>query len=317
VKPLSEIMLYKSLATAVVALHLGYVGFVVVGQVLILLGLVLRWQWTRNLRFRVIHLVMTEVVALEGFFGIRCPMTDWQELLETSARVENVSAAPPAAPALVSELNPMAVAQIETPEPQRQIPALEPIQSEQAPDVEPMPPAQTPLQGPAAFPKSDSGPAPANGPAPDNSTTEDDGSTTFVGRLINSILFVPVRQEVLDMWYVRFGLLTLAVFLVFPPRRGAWTRLGLTGVILVWTGLLFACAALYGMKSQQEDISTPADAKVSQTASQGLVVAKAGNSTPSLLEVSQRYLPVACGVAMVVAGAGCWWRGRNQVRLET
>jgi hypothetical protein len=291
-------MLYKVLATAVVALHLGYVGFVVVGQVLILLGLVLRWQWTRNLRFRVIHLVMTEVVALEGLFGIRCPMTDWQELLETSARVENVTTAPP--PALVPKLSPIAVAQIETPKQQEQIPALEPILSGQVPDVEPAPPAQAPPSAPAPFPQPDSNPTPANDPAPGNAPPDDDGTTTFVGRLLNSILFVPVRQEVLDQWYVRFGLLTLAVFLVFPPRRGAWTRLGLTGVILVWTGLLFAAAALYGMKSQEVDANS-APTKEVGFLSQG----------------QQRYLPVACGVAMVIAGAGCLCRGRSQVRLET
>jgi hypothetical protein len=289
-------MLYKVLATAVVALHLGYVGFVVVGQVLILLGLVLRWQWTRNLRFRVIHLVMTEVVALEGLFGIRCPMTDWQELLETSARVENVTAAPPPVPVVVPEPSPVAVAKVEMPEPQEQIPALEPIQAEQ--DVVDPPQAQTPQ--PVPFPQPDPKSTPANDPAPDNSTPADDGSTTFVGRLLNSILFVPVRQEVLDQWYVRFGLLTLAVFLVYPPRRGAWTRLGLTGVILVWTGLLFAAAALYGLKAEE------GDANSAPTKEFGFI-------SPSL----QRYLPVACGVAMVIAGAGCLCRGRNQIRPET
>jgi len=292
-------MLYKVLATAVVALHLGYVGFVVVGLALILLGLVLRWQWTRNLRFRVIHLVMTEVVALEGFFGIRCPMTDWQELLETSARVE-MTAAPPPAPLVVPEPGPVAVAKIETPEPQEQIPALEPIQAEQDPVVEPPPQGQTSQPAPAPFPQPDPKSAPANDPAPDNATPADDGSTTFVGRLLNSILFVPVRQEVLDQWYVRFGLLTLAVFLVYPPRRGAWTRLGLTGVILVWTGLLFAAAALYGLKAQEGGTNSAPTKEV-------------GFLSPSL----QRYLPVACGVAMVIAGAGCLCCGRNQVRSET
>lgn len=292
-------MLYKVLATAVVALHLGYVGFVVVGQVLILLGLVLRWQWTRNLRFRVIHLVMTEVVALEGLFGIRCPMTDWQEFLETSARAESVTTAPPPAPLVAPGPGPVAVITIETPEPQKQIPALEPILSGQVPDVEPTPPAQAPQSAPAPFPQPDSNPTPANDPAPGNALPDDDGTTTFVGRLLNSILFVPVRQEVLDQWYVRFGLLTLAVFLVFPPYRGAWTRLGLTGVILVWTGLLFVAAALYGMKSQEVDVNSSAAKEV------GL-----------LSPASQRYLPVACGVAMVIAGAGCLCRGRSAGRLE-
>jgi hypothetical protein len=40
-------MFYSFLADVVVALHVAYVGFVVVGLLLILLGLPLRWSWGR------------------------------------------------------------------------------------------------------------------------------------------------------------------------------------------------------------------------------------------------------------------------------
>ena len=40
------------LADGVVALHVSYVAFVVLGQLLILAGVVFRWQWVRNFWFR-------------------------------------------------------------------------------------------------------------------------------------------------------------------------------------------------------------------------------------------------------------------------
>ena len=74
-------ILYTIFADCVVALHLGYVAFVLVGQLLILLGIGLGWQWVRNLRFRVVHLLMVEVVALEGAFNIYCPLTYLEQAL--------------------------------------------------------------------------------------------------------------------------------------------------------------------------------------------------------------------------------------------
>jgi Protein of Unknown function (DUF2784) len=71
-----------------VALHFAYVGFVVVGQLLICIGVVLRWRWVRNLWFRLAHLLAIGVVALEGIFGITCPLTVWEAELRELAGQE-------------------------------------------------------------------------------------------------------------------------------------------------------------------------------------------------------------------------------------
>src|SRR5262249_30053427 len=49
-------VLYKLAADLVVVVHFGYVSFVLVGQVLILLGVMCRWRWVRNPWFRWLHL---------------------------------------------------------------------------------------------------------------------------------------------------------------------------------------------------------------------------------------------------------------------
>ena len=39
---------YDLLADLVVAVHVGYVSYVVIGQAAILLGVLLRWNWVRR-----------------------------------------------------------------------------------------------------------------------------------------------------------------------------------------------------------------------------------------------------------------------------
>jgi hypothetical protein len=74
-------LLYRILADLVVAVHVGYVAFVVVGQILIWAGLLLRWRWVRNPVFRWVHLVMMAVVGLEAAFDVTCPLTSWEATL--------------------------------------------------------------------------------------------------------------------------------------------------------------------------------------------------------------------------------------------
>jgi len=74
-------MSYSFLADGVVVLHVTYVSFVVVGQLLIWLGLALRWGWVRNPWFRVIHLLAIVIVGLEAACGIDCPLTVWEDRL--------------------------------------------------------------------------------------------------------------------------------------------------------------------------------------------------------------------------------------------
>jgi hypothetical protein len=63
------------LADIIAIIHLGYVIFVILGFILILMGIVCRWKWIRNLWFRMIHLVAIVGVALEALLGINCPLT--------------------------------------------------------------------------------------------------------------------------------------------------------------------------------------------------------------------------------------------------
>jgi hypothetical protein len=72
---------YAFLADLIVALHVAYVGFVVVGQLAIVLGLALGWRWVRNPWFRVLHLVAIVIVGVEAAWGITCPLTRWENEL--------------------------------------------------------------------------------------------------------------------------------------------------------------------------------------------------------------------------------------------
>ena len=76
---------YRILADLVVVLHFAFVAFVVVGLVLILIGLGLRWGWIRNLWFRVVHLLAIGLVAVQAWFGITCPLTTWENALRDAA----------------------------------------------------------------------------------------------------------------------------------------------------------------------------------------------------------------------------------------
>jgi hypothetical protein len=71
-------MWYGYLADVVVAIHVGYVGYVVIGQLLIWAGLACRWGWVRNPWFRWTHLVAISLVAGEAVFNITCPLTAWE-----------------------------------------------------------------------------------------------------------------------------------------------------------------------------------------------------------------------------------------------
>jgi hypothetical protein len=76
---------YAAVADFIVAIHTLYVGFVVVGLLLILIGLVCRWQWVRNPWFRIIHLLAIGIVAAEALCGYTCPLTTWERGLRALA----------------------------------------------------------------------------------------------------------------------------------------------------------------------------------------------------------------------------------------
>lgn len=77
--------MYGFLADLVVAVHIAYVSFVLLGELAILVGIAFGWQWIRNPWFRWTHLVAIAIVAVEAILGITCPLTDLEDLLRTWA----------------------------------------------------------------------------------------------------------------------------------------------------------------------------------------------------------------------------------------
>lgn len=78
-------MIYGYLADLMVAVHVAYVAFVVVGQLLILIGWMAGWSWVRNFWFRALHLLAIGFVAFEEFIDMRCPLTVWEEQFRAMA----------------------------------------------------------------------------------------------------------------------------------------------------------------------------------------------------------------------------------------
>jgi hypothetical protein len=74
-------MWYIVLADLVVAAHVGYVSFVVLGQIAILLGWAFNWSWVRNRWFRGAHLLAMSIVAFETIIELRCPLTSLENYL--------------------------------------------------------------------------------------------------------------------------------------------------------------------------------------------------------------------------------------------
>src|SRR5881394_3773356 len=78
-------MLYKLAADAIVVLHVGYVAFVVIGQLSVLVGILCRWGWIRNPWFRWLHLAAISIVVVEALLGIICPLTTAETWLRSRA----------------------------------------------------------------------------------------------------------------------------------------------------------------------------------------------------------------------------------------
>ena len=71
-------MNYLLLADGVLAVHVGFVLFVILGLVLTLLGGALGWRWVRGIWFRLAHVAAMGIVVAEAWLGIVCPLTRWE-----------------------------------------------------------------------------------------------------------------------------------------------------------------------------------------------------------------------------------------------
>jgi len=63
------------LANIIAIIHLGYVIYVILGFILIIVGIIFKWKWIRNLPFRITHLLAIVGVACEALMGVNCPLT--------------------------------------------------------------------------------------------------------------------------------------------------------------------------------------------------------------------------------------------------
>lgn len=78
-------MWYGLLADLVLAIHVAYVAYILLGLVLILVGLWRKWHWVRSPWFRLTHLAAILVVVLELIFKTNCPLTVWEVKLRLLA----------------------------------------------------------------------------------------------------------------------------------------------------------------------------------------------------------------------------------------
>ena len=67
--------IYQILADGVLLLHVLFVGFVLAGQLLIVLGAYRGWVWIRNRGFRIFHLGAIAIVVTQSWISLICPLT--------------------------------------------------------------------------------------------------------------------------------------------------------------------------------------------------------------------------------------------------
>ncbi len=73
------------LADLVLVAHAAVVVYVVLGQVLVVVGGMSGWHWVCSPAFRLSHLVLMLVVAAQAWLGVTCPLTILEQALRGEA----------------------------------------------------------------------------------------------------------------------------------------------------------------------------------------------------------------------------------------
>lgn len=73
------------LADLLAGFHLGIVLFMIIGQAMVLVGWVARWDWVRNAWFRLPHLGIMIYIAQNAIRGKFCFLTHWEADLRVEA----------------------------------------------------------------------------------------------------------------------------------------------------------------------------------------------------------------------------------------
>ena len=77
--------MYGFIADGIVLFHVLYVSYVVLGQIAIWIGWLVKWNWIRNFWFRATHLLAIGIVVFEELMNLRCPLTIWEETFRVKA----------------------------------------------------------------------------------------------------------------------------------------------------------------------------------------------------------------------------------------
>ncbi len=73
------------LADVILVLHVAVVAFVLLGEILILVGGRRGWHWVRQRTLRMAHLALMAFIALQSWLGVLCPLTGWEQALRRRA----------------------------------------------------------------------------------------------------------------------------------------------------------------------------------------------------------------------------------------
>ena len=82
---------YSAIADLVLLTHVAFIGFVVVGLVLIWMGHFSKWEWVRGLKFRVLHLLAILVVMAQAWVGVICPLTTLEQSIRSKGGMDSYS----------------------------------------------------------------------------------------------------------------------------------------------------------------------------------------------------------------------------------
>ncbi|MHC4331765.1 MAG: DUF2784 domain-containing protein, partial [Planctomycetota bacterium] len=77
--------MYQLLADIILVIHALLIAFVLVGFVLVVVGILLKWSWIANFWFRVVHLGCIGFVVAKTWLGQLCPLTVWESDLREAA----------------------------------------------------------------------------------------------------------------------------------------------------------------------------------------------------------------------------------------
>jgi hypothetical protein len=81
--------LLSSLADVILILHVMVVLFNVGAVPAIWVGYYRGWAFVRNFYFRIVHLLLIGIVAVENVLGIWCPLTTWETALRSKPMHQN------------------------------------------------------------------------------------------------------------------------------------------------------------------------------------------------------------------------------------